>query len=82
MIERVDRGGIVVFKKGKEEIIGLYRDESNMGNAVYQKWWGDVKVLHIVADLDDISEWINRESLTDDEFEELKRLIEDNAVFW
>lgn len=80
-IQRIDKGDVVIFKRGNDEMVGLYRKGKMFGNAVYQRRYGSM-VRNIVADLDNIDEWINRESLSEEEFLKLRALIKDNAVAW
>jgi len=82
-IIRENREEVVVFKKGGNdvvEVIGLYK-RKGLANAVYQKWKGDRKAIQRTAVID-IEKWIEKEELTEEEFEELKRKIFDNAVLW
>lgn len=81
MIRRdIREDGVIVFRRGNE-MVGFIK-ENVFGNVIYQKWWDDVKVRNIVGHLHDVDEWVKKEYLTDEEFDELVDLIEDNAVLW
>lgn len=80
MVQKEIKGSAVIFRRGSEAV-ALFPKKSKY-NAIYQKWWGDVKVSHIIAELNNVNEWIEKEQLTKEEFEKLIELIRENAIFW
>jgi len=82
MVEKRKKGNMVVFVKGDEYIGLILENKGKMYNAVYQKWRGNVKVSNVFAEVDNIEDWTGKDGMTDEEFEELKRIVFDNAVLW
>jgi len=85
MITREDRGNLVVFKRtdgAVEEVVGLYKVRKGLGNAIYQRWRGNAKTINYIAKLEDVGRWLEKEQITEDEFNELIEQIRDNTIFW
>ena len=75
MVKRIDKGDTVVFEMNGEKVI-LYKRGRFFGNVEYQAGNGS----KIVGHLHNIDFWLEKGSMTVDEFIELRSLVEENVV--
>ena len=85
MIKAKRKDGKVIFGRknqfGMPEIIALFKEkEKSFGNAVYKSGLLTTVFAEIPEEV--LKKFMEKEEITDEEFEELKNSIFDNASLW